>query len=105
MTKNNALRLTLLLLCLAAIMASVSSCSKSVDQPVGNGWQAWTAPATPDYYFSRVRYFKDGRKPATDTTWTLHLTSEALVQQYQKNDGYVYGETSTYTELGTLWSK
>lgn len=104
MTKNNTLRLLLLLLCLGTIIASVSSCTKGVDKPVQDPG-GYVMPAPPDYWFSRVKYFKDNRKPTTDTVWTLHLTTQALVDQYTTQDGYLYSETSTYTELGTLWTK
>lgn len=105
MTKNNTLRLILLVLCLATIIVSVSSCDKQIDKPAAEGPKAQLPAKGPDYYFSRVRFFKDGRTPSTDTTWTLHLITVPMVEQYRKSDGYIYNETSTFTEVGSLWSK
>lgn len=82
-----------------ALALSLVACSKQVDRP-----EAVTATKT-ETFFSRVQYFKDGRKPATDTVWTLRLLSSDMVTTYQKQVGYVYAETSTYREVGVLWSK
>lgn len=105
MTKNNSFRLLLLLLCLCTILTTMSSCDKDINKPVGNGWNAYVVPSAPDYWFSRVRYFKDHRTPATDTVWTLHLITADLVNQYVGQDGYIYAETSTYSDVGVLWIK
>lgn len=61
--------------------------------------------ATPNSYFSRVQFFTDGRKPATDTVWTLKLIDQSMVNAYKGQDGYIYASTSTYVERGVLWSK
>ncbi len=49
--------------------------------------------------------FNDGRKPATDTVWTLHLTTQLLIDTYKNQDGYLFNQTSTYAERGVLWSR
>lgn len=100
MTKNNALRLVLLALCLAAIL---TSCAKSVEQPGSNG--ANRAVEKRETLFSRIKFFSDGRKPGVDTVWTLRLTTPDLVATYQPMDGYVYEKTSTYTDRGVVWSR
>lgn len=104
MTTTNKLRLILLLLCVATALMAATSCSKDNGRPVQDPG-GFTTPKPLDYYFSRVRFFKDHRQPATDTVWTLHLVTQQLVDQYTNQDGYIYAETSTYQDMGTLWTR
>lgn len=83
---------------IAALALSLIACTKSNDQVL----QAAQPKAQ---FFSRVQYFKDNRRPATDTVWTMALTSSTLVDQYSKQNGYVYAETPQYVDKGVLWSK
>ena len=85
-------KLLLLVICSTAMLVA---CTKRID----------VKPAPPEVFFSRVQYFKDGRKPATDTVWTLHLTTQAEIDQYAPQNGYIYAETSTYVDKGAMWTK
>lgn len=86
-----------LIIALILVLATVSCTKQTLE----------IAPAKPaqETFFSRVKHFTDGRKPATDTVWTLRLTTDALVAQYRAQDGYVYESTSTYVDRGTLWTR
>ncbi len=86
-----------LLLIFTLVITLATACSKSHDALL-------QAPAKTEY-FSRVQFFKDGRKPATDTVWTLTLTSASQLQTYGPLNGYIYNETSTFVDKGVLWSK
>lgn len=84
-----------------ATMITLAACSRQADDlPV--------APAqvpVQKTFFSKVDRFKDGRTPATDTVWTLHLFSQNMVDSFARYNGYVYMETSTFKEVGVLWTK
>ena len=84
-----------LLILIACIATTLVACTKHLD----------VKPAPAQVYFSRVQYFKDGRKPATDTVWTLHLTTQAEIDQYAPQNGYIYAETSTYVDKGAMWTR
>jgi hypothetical protein len=73
-----------------------ASCSKHIDQ---------NPAAQTQVYFSRVQYFKDGRQPSTDTVWTLHLTTQTLIDTYSAENGQIYADTRTYTDKGVMWQK
>lgn len=85
-------------LVMIAALLVLASCSKqAADLPV--------APPTTAKFFSRIQYFKDGRTPATDTVWTLHLFNQQMVDSFARYDGLVYWESTTVKEVGRLWSK
>jgi hypothetical protein len=56
-------------------------------------------------FFSRVQYFKDGRTPGTDTTWTLTMLNQTMIDSFARYNGKVYWESSTVKEVGVLWTR
>lgn len=84
------------------LSVALVACSKSDDLA-----DVKTAAAVPakDYYFSRVRYFKDNRTPNIDTVWTLHMLDSGMVAHYATQNGYVYSDLSYVKIVGVLWSK
>lgn len=77
-----------------ALLGAMASCSRQADQvPPQNN------------FFSKVNRWKDGRTPGVDTVWTLRLFSQNMVDSFARYNGYVYFESTTYTEQGVLWSK
>lgn len=85
------------LLILALFLAA---CTKQHD-----ALQAPTQPAKQQQFFSRVQFFKDGRKPSTDTIWTLMMLNQMMVDSFRKYDGKVYWESTIAKEVGVLWAK
>jgi len=80
-----------------ALALSVTACTKSLD----------IARPEPqfDYFYSRVKHFTDGRKPVTDTVWTMRLSTVTLVDSFRVKDQYVYEVSNTYVDMGSFWSK
>lgn len=84
-----------------ALVVLLVACSKE-------NLQRDDAPAADDFkvsYFSRVQYFKDNRKPSTDTIWTLQLFNKQMVDSFAKYNGRVYWESTIAKEVGVLWTK
>lgn len=80
-----------------SILSLATACTKSNDMQVAQPAQ--------DSYFSRIRYFNDGRTPATDTIWTLHLISPEMVDSFRRQDGYIYEDSRFYLDRGKFWTK
>lgn len=75
------------------------ACSKQSDDV-----QKRVAPEK-NTFFSKVKHYKDQRQPGTDTVWTLHLFTDGLKADFARFDGHTYQETSTFIEVGVIWTK
>lgn len=83
-----------------ALVITLAACSKdSYVAPV------YPQPVEVDKFFSRVKFYTDGRQPATDTVVTIRLLNAAMVEAYQANCGMVYSQTSYYDEIGVCWQR
>jgi len=86
------------LLLIIAIAAGLTACEKE-------GPSVLDREVLPEWYYSRVRYFHDGRQPATDTVWTLRMVTDSMRVTYAGLHGYVYDQRTEWTEVGQLWEK
>ncbi len=88
------------LLITLALVAGLAACTKEKPEgPTGSGF-------APEPFFSRVRYYGDGRQPKTDTIWTIKVMGDSMYSVFSRLNGYVYADHSpTYIELGQLWEK
>lgn len=83
-----------------ALIAGLTACDKEAMTDLGRPGFA------PEHYFSRVRFFYDGRTPATDTVWTLKIVGDSMLAVFKRQDGYVYEDHSpTWLDIGRLWEK
>jgi hypothetical protein len=84
-------------LLLIALVLSLAACTKTAQDAVLSPNQT--------KYFSRVRYFSDGRQPATDTVMTIQVSGAQMEAAFAENCGKLYTETTTYRELGVCWTR
>jgi hypothetical protein len=84
-------------LLLITLVLSLVACTKTAQDTV--------LSATPKKFFSRVRYFNDGRKPATDTVMTIEISGAQMEASFAPNCGKLYTETTYYREVGVCWQR
>jgi hypothetical protein len=83
-----------------ALVTSLFACTKEGPTDMGRPGQA------PVHFFSRVRYFGDGRTPATDTVWTIKILNDSMYAVFERQHGYVFADQSpAWMEIGRLWKK
>lgn len=83
-------------LLLITLVLSLVACTKTAQDAVLDH---------PKKFFSRVRYFNDGRKPATDTVMTIEISDPQVEAAFAPNCGKLYTETTTYREVGVCWQR
>ena len=86
---------TLLLLTLTLALISCSKNHEDVEKRYPNL----------QYFFSQVKFYKDGRTPSTDTVWTLRLIDDTMIESYRKQDDYLYEDATTHRTLGKFYSR
>jgi hypothetical protein len=80
-------------------LAGLTACGKEQITDLGRPGFA------PEPFFSRVRYFYDGRRPATDTVWTIKIVGDSMQAVFKRLDGYIYEQTPTSLDIGRMWEK
>lgn len=84
-----------------AILAGLTACNKEmINENEGRAGQA------SQWYFSKVKYYYDGRQPNTDTVMTLRLIDDDMKREYDRYNGYIYADHSpVWMEIGRIWEK